>query len=264
MGRAFEFRKARKFKRWGQMAKTFTKIGKDIVIAVKAGGGDPSSNSRLRAIIQNAKAVNMPKENVERAIKRATSKDQEDYKEIVYEGYAQHGIAILIETATDNNTRTVANVRSYFNKCDGNMGTSGSVVFMFDHLCNFRVNVGELDLEELELELIDYGVEEIFEDEDGVLIYAPFECFGEIQSELEKRNIEIISSGFDRIPNTFKEVAEAERRERERQAELARLKREADLVQSFKADRVGIWNVDRFQKMEDCVPVYVRFDFENS
>ena len=167
MGRAFEFRKARKMKRWSAMAKTFTRIGKDIAMAVSEGGPNPDTNSRLRAVMQNAKSANMPKDTVERAIKKASDKDTAHYKEVLFEGYAQHGIAILIETATDNNTRTVANVRSYFNKCDGNMGTSGSVVFMFDHLCNFRVNIGELDLEELELELIDYGVEEIFEDEDG-------------------------------------------------------------------------------------------------
>ena len=206
MGRAFEFRKARKMKRWSAMSKAFTRIGKDIVMAVKEGGPDPDSNSRLRAVIQNAKSLNMPKDNVERAIKRASDKSLGDYKEVLFEGYAQHGIAILIETATDNNTRTVANVRSYFNKCDGNMGTSGSVVFMFDHLCNFRVNVGDLDLEELELELIDYGVEEIFEDEDGVLIYAPFESFGNIQSYLETHNIEILSSGFERIPQVTKSI----------------------------------------------------------
>ena len=136
MGRAFEFRKARKMKRWSAMSKAFTRIGKDIVMAVKEGGPDPDSNSRLRAVIQNAKAVNMPKDNVERAIKRASDKSLGDYKEVVFEGYAPHGIAILVETATDNNTRTVANVRSYFNKCDGSLGTSGSVVFMFDRTCN--------------------------------------------------------------------------------------------------------------------------------
>ncbi len=174
MGRAFEFRKARKFKRWGQMAKTFTRIGKDIVMAIKEGGPDPESNSRLRAVMQNAKAANMPKDNVERAIKRATDKDTSNYKEILFEGYAPHGIAILVETATDNNNRTVANLRSYFNKCDGTLGTSGSVVFMFDHTCNFRIKNDGTDVEELELELIDFGAEEVFVDEDGIIIYAPF------------------------------------------------------------------------------------------
>jgi YebC/PmpR family DNA-binding regulatory protein len=213
MGRAFEFRKARKMKRWSAMSKAFTRIGKDIVMAVKEGGPDPDSNSRLRAVIQNAKAVNMPKDNVERAIKKASEKDQGDYKEVIFEGYAQHGIAVLIETATDNNTRTVANVRSYFNKTDGSLGTSGSVVFMFDHTCNFKIKGEDLNLEDLELELIDFGVEEIFEDTDedaegnevtSIMIYAPFESFGNIQSYLETNNIEIISSGFERIPQVTK------------------------------------------------------------
>ncbi|NNK82619.1 MAG: YebC/PmpR family DNA-binding transcriptional regulator [Flavobacteriaceae bacterium] len=207
MGRAFEFRKARKMKRWAAMSKAFTRIGKDIVMAVKEGGPDPDSNSRLRAVIQNAKSVNMPKDNIERAIKRASDKNQGDYKEVLFEGYAPHGIAILVETATDNNTRTVANIRSYFNKCDGNLGTSGSVVFMFDHTCNFRIQSEGLDPEEIELEFIDYGAEEVFVDEDGILIYAPFESFGAIQSELEKRGIEILSSGFERIPQVTKKLS---------------------------------------------------------
>ena len=210
MGRAFEFRKARKMKRWSAMSKAFTRIGKDIVMAVKEGGTDPDSNSKLRAVIQNAKSVNMPKDNIERAIKRAGDKSQGDYKEVLFEGYGPHGIAILVETATDNNTRTVANIRSYFNKCDGNLGTSGSVIFMFDHICNFKVEKQNLDIEELELELIDFGVEELFVEEDEILIYAPFDCFGVIQSELEKRNIIINSSGFDRIPNVTKEINEEE------------------------------------------------------
>jgi len=206
MGRAFEFRKARKMKRWSAMSKAFTRIGKDIVMAVKEGGANPDSNSRLRAVIQNAKAVNMPKDNVERAIKKATEKGQGDFKEVVFEGYAPHGIAILVETATDNNTRTVANVRSCFSKCNGNMGTSGSVIFMFDHTCNFRINPEEVDLEELELELIDYGVDEVFEDEDGILIYASFESFGNIQKALEEKEFEILSSGFERIPQVTKKL----------------------------------------------------------
>ena len=174
------------------------------------GGPDPDSNSRLRAVIQNAKAANMPKDNIERAIKRASDKSQGEYKEVIFEGYAQHGIAVLIETATDNNTRTVANVRSYFNKTDGSLGTSGSVVFMFDHVCNFRINAEGLDMEELELELIDFGVEEIFNNEDdeepGIMIYAPFESFGNIQSYLEEHSIEIISSDFERIPQVTKKL----------------------------------------------------------
>ena len=211
MGRAFEFRKARKMKRWAAMSKAFTRIGKDIVMAVKEGGPDPDSNARLRAVIQNAKSVNMPKDNIERAIKRASDKNQGDFKEVVFEGYAPHGIAILVETATDNNTRTVANIRSYFNKCNGSLGTQGSVVFMFDHTCNFRINPEGQDPEELELEMIDFGVEEVFVDDDGILLYAPFENFGAIQSALEERNIEILSSGFERIPQTTKELNEEQR-----------------------------------------------------
>ncbi len=210
MGRAFEFRKARKMKRWAAMSKAFTRIGKDIVMAVKEGGPDPDANSKLRAVIQNAKAVNMPKDNIERAIKRASDKNQGDYKEVLFEGYAPHGIAILIETATDNNTRTVANIRSYFNKCNGSLGTSGSVEFMFDHTCNFTINGEGIDPEELELEMIDFGAEEVFVDEDGIHIYAPFENFGAIQKELESREIEIISSGFERIPQVTKELNEEE------------------------------------------------------
>jgi len=208
MGRAFEFRKARKLKRWGAMSKTFTKIGKEISMAVKESGPNPDSNARLRAVIQNAKAANMPKDNVERAIKKASEKDTASYKEVLFEGYAPHGVAILVETATDNNNRTVANVRAAFNKCDGTFGTSGSVIFMFDHTCNFRVKTEDLqmDLEEFELELIDFDVEEVFEDEDGILIYAPFEQFGAIQKYLEENNLEILSSGFERIPTSTKKI----------------------------------------------------------
>ncbi|WP_297802140.1 YebC/PmpR family DNA-binding transcriptional regulator [uncultured Polaribacter sp.] len=204
MGRAFEFRKARKMKRWSAMAKTFTRIGKDIVMAVKEGGPNPDTNSRLRAVMQNAKAANMPKDNVERAIKKATDKDTANYKEVLFEGYAPHGVAVLLETATDNNNRTVANVRAAFNKCDGNLGTSGSVVFMFDHTCNFTIKKEDItmDMEELELELIDFEVEEVFDDEDGIIIYAPFEQYGSIQSFFEENNVEILSSGFERIPTT--------------------------------------------------------------
>jgi len=208
MGRAFEFRKARKFKRWDKMAKTFTRIGKDIVIAIKEGGPDPSSNARLRAVIQNAKAANMPLDNVERAIKRATSKDQKDFAEIVYEGYAPHGVAILVETATDNKTRTVANVRSYFNKTKGSLGTAGCVEFMFEHKCHFKIENTGRDLEELEFELIDYGVEEIFEEEDGIMLYGEFADFGKIQSYLEENTMKVVSSGFERIPMDTKELSE--------------------------------------------------------
>ena len=206
MGRAFEFRKARKIKRWSTMAKTFTRIGKDIVIAVKEGGPDPNNNSRLRAVMQNAKAANMPKENIERAIKKAYEKTIDNFKEVLFEGYAPHGIAILVETATDNNKRTVANLRSYFNKYNGSLSTSGSVEFMFDHKCNFMITSEIINVEEIELDFIDYGVEEVFEDEDGILLYASFEYFGRIQKELEDRSLEILSSGFDRIPKITREI----------------------------------------------------------
>ncbi len=217
MGRAFEFRKERKFKRWSKMAKQFTRIGKDIAMAVKEGGPDPETNSRLRAVIQNAKAVNMPKDNVERAIKKASSKDSgDDYKELIYEGYGPHGIAILVETATDNTNRTVANVRSYFTKHNGSLGTSGSVEFMFERKCHFKIAKTEQDLEELELELIDFGVEEVFDEEDGVMIYGPFEAFGAIQKALEEMGLEIISSGFERIPTTTKKLTEEQEAEVEK------------------------------------------------
>lgn len=216
MGRAFEFRKARKMKRWSAMAKTFTRIGKDLVMAVKEGGPDPENNSRLRAVIQNAKSANMPKDNIERAIKKASDKNTENYKEILYEGYAPHGVAVLVETATDNNNRTVANIRSYFNKGSGTLGTSGSVEFMFDHSCNFRIPSEGLDPEEIELEFIDYGVEEVFTDEDGMLLYAPFESFGTIQRELENRSIEILSSGFERIPQVTKKLSKEAQEEVEK------------------------------------------------
>ena len=213
MGRAFEYRTARKLKRWGNMSRTFTKIGKEITIAVKAGGPDPQANSRLRALMANAKAANMPKDTVDRAIKKATDKDASDYKEIVYEGYGPFGIAIVVETATDNNTRTVANVRSYFNKFGGNLGTSGSLSFMFEHKCVFHIKPKDgVSLEDLELELIDYGVDELDQDEDDIVIYGAFEENSSIQKYLEDNGFEITSSEFVRIPNDTKEVT-AEQRE---------------------------------------------------
>ncbi len=208
MGRAFEYRKARKMKRWSKMAKTFSRIGKDIVIAIKSGGPDPDTNSRLRACFQNARDANMPKDIITRAIKKATDKDTSDYKETLFEGYGPHGIAIIVETATDNNKRTVANIRSYFNKCNGSLGTAGSVVFMFEHQCHFKIAKGELDPEELELEMIDHGAEEVFEDEEFIMIYGDFKSFGAIQAALEKMEIEILSSGFERIPNVTKSLNE--------------------------------------------------------
>mgnify|MGYP002532815348 CR=1 FL=1 len=213
MGRAFEFRKARKLKRWGNMSRTFTRIGKEITIAAKSGGGDPDNNPRLRVLIQNAKAANMPKENVERAIKKATEKDASDYKEIVYEGYAPHGVAIVVETATDNNQRTVANVRSYFNKFGGSLGTSGSLSFLFDHKSVFHLKPKEgMDLEELALELIDFGVDELDAEEEEWVAYAPFDQFAALQKYFEENGFELISAEFERIPTDYKEVT-AEQRE---------------------------------------------------
>jgi len=222
MGRAFEFRKERKLKRWGHMARTFTKLGKEITVAVKQGGPDVTGNPRLRALMAEARAEQMPKENIERAIKKATESKQGDFKEVIYEGYGPFGIAILVETATDNTTRTVANVRSYFNKCGGTLGTSGSVSFMFDHKCVFRIKETEgMDLEELELELIDYGAEEVFdevvEDKDGneskeVVIYGDYPSYGTIQKFIEDKGFELVSGGFERIPTTeLKEVTPEQR-----------------------------------------------------
>ena len=222
MGRAFEFRKERKMKRWGHMARVFTKLGKEITIAVKQGGPDVTGNPRLRALLAEARSESMPKENIERAIKKATDKDTADYKEIVYEGFGPHGIAYLVEAATDNNTRTVANVRSYFTKCGGSLGTSGSVSFMFDHKCVFRIKETEgMDIEEMELEMIDYGVEELFEeievDQDDnetkiIVIYGTYESYGTLQKYIEEQGYEMVSGGFERIPNVdLKEVTDEQR-----------------------------------------------------
>ena len=199
-------------KRWGQMAKTFTRIGKDIVMAVKGGGPDPDTNGRLRAIIQNAKAANMPKENVERAIKKASSKEQEDYKEIVYEAYAPHGIALVIETATDNHNRTVANIRSYLNKLGGSLGTQGMLDFMFDRKSVFRIAAGGVDMEELEFEAIDYGADEIELDDEAsqIVIYGDFTAFGALQKFLEEKGYEVQQAEFERIPTDTKELTEEE------------------------------------------------------
>ena len=222
MGRAFEFRKERKLKRWGHMARTFTKLGKEITIAVKQGGPDVTGNPRLRALMAEARSEQMPKENIERAIKKATESKQGDFKEIIYEGFGPFGIAYLVEAATDNNTRTVANVRSYFNKCGGSLGTSGSVSFMFDRKCTFRVKEKEgIDLEELELELIDYGVEELFEqvevDKDDnetkvIVMYGDPTSYGSIQKYIEENGYELISGGFEQIPNVdLKDVTPEQR-----------------------------------------------------
>uniref|UniRef100_UPI004028CDDA YebC/PmpR family DNA-binding transcriptional regulator n=1 Tax=Candidatus Cryptobacteroides bacterium TaxID=3085639 RepID=UPI004028CDDA len=224
MGRAFEFRKERKLKRWGHMAKTFTKIGKEITIAVKQGGPDVVGNSRLRALMAEARSENMPKDNVEKAIKRALEKSQGDFKEVVFEGYGPHGIAYLVETATDNNTRTVANVRSYFTKCGGSLGTSGSVSFMFDHKCVFRIKYQEgMDIDELQLALCECDDDpEVFieeqEDKDenitkNVVIYGAYESYGAIQKYIEDNGYELVSGGFERIPNVELKDVTPEQRE---------------------------------------------------
>lgn len=207
MGRAFEYRKATKMKRWGNMARVFTKLGKQITIAVKESGPDPDTNPRLRVLIQQSKKENMPKENVDRAVKKATSKDEADYKEMVYEGYGPNGIAIVVETATDNPTRTVANVRSYFNRHGGSLGTTGSLQFLFDHKCVFRIVPKEgISLDDLELELIDFGVDELVEDEGEMILYGEFQSYSSIQKYLEEQQFEIISAEFERIPNDMKEL----------------------------------------------------------
>jgi YebC/PmpR family DNA-binding regulatory protein len=213
MGRAFEFRKERKFKRWAKMAVQFTRLGKEIAIAVKAGGPHVESNARLRTAVQNAKAVNMPKDRVEAAIKRASSKEEKDYEEVVYEGYAPHGVAVLIETATDNTNRTVANVRSYFNKTGGTLGKTGSLDFVFERKSVFRFDPAGSDLEELEFELIDSGLEELFieEDEEGNdvgVIHTSFEDFGKMQKALEERNIPVKSAKLERIALSTTSVSE--------------------------------------------------------
>ena len=209
MGRAFEFRKARKMKRWSKMAKTFTRIGKDIVMAVKDGGPDPDTNSRLRQIMQNAKAANMPKDNVLRAIKKASDKDTANYEEMSLEGYAVHGIAVFVDCASNNNNRTVADVRSYFSKCDGAMGTNGSLEFIFDRKGVFTIdsyNVS-IEIEELEMELIDGGLEELEVDEEAVTIYCEYADFNNMQTKLEELDIEIKNSELQRIPNNFKTIS---------------------------------------------------------
>ena len=209
MGRIFEVRKATMFARWDKMAKQFTRIGKEIDIAVKQAGPDPDNNPSLRRCILNAKAVNMPKDRVEAAIKRAMGKDKSDYHEEVYEGYAPHGVAVLVETATDNPTRTVANVRMHFNKGNGSLGTSGSVSFLFNHMEEFKIKNENLDMDELELELIDYGLEEIGEDSEGnIIIRTPFVEFGNMNKALEEKKVEVITAELTRIPTTTVELSE--------------------------------------------------------
>ncbi|MFA6201347.1 MAG: YebC/PmpR family DNA-binding transcriptional regulator [Bacteroidales bacterium] len=232
MGRAFEFRKARKFKRWGNMARVFTRLGREIEMAVKEGGSDPTANSRLRLLIQTSKSENMPKENVERAIKRAISKDTSAYKEMIYEGYAPNGVAVVVETATDNPNRSVANVRSYFTKYGGSLGTTGMCDFLFERKCNFVVLAKEgIDIEELELELIDFGVDDCFLEDGEINIYADFANFGPIQKYLEENNFEIKSFKFERIPNELKTLNEEQQAQVEKLIE--KLEDDDDVVNVF-------------------------------
>ena len=212
MGRAFEFRKARKMKRWSKMAKTFTRIGKDIVIAVKDGGASPETNSRLRQVMQNAKAANMPKDNVLRAIKKASSKDTANYEEISLEGYAVNGIAVFIDCATNNNNRTVADVRSYFSKCDGALGTNGSLEFIFNRKGVFTIEKEKikLSLEDLEMDLIDGGLEELEIDDEAITVYCDFTDFSNMQNKIEDLGIEIQNSELQRIPITTKNISASE------------------------------------------------------
>ena len=217
MGRMFEKRKARMFKRYSKMSKAFTKIGKEIAVAVKLGGPDPEHNSRLRIAIQNGKSVNMPKDNIQNAIKRASEKDASSMEEVFYEAYGPGGVALYIETATDNTTRTVGNVRSFVNHRGGKLATSGALDFIFQRKGVFNIAIDslgqEMDLEELELELIDHGLEEMFESDEGVLIYSDFTSFGSIQAYLESKNIEVKQAAQERIPQSFAEVTDEQREE---------------------------------------------------
>ena len=210
MGRAFEYRKASKMARWDKMAKTFSKIGKEIALAVKAGGPDPESNPALRRCIQNAKGANMPKDNVERAIKKASGADAENYEEITYEGYGQGGVAFFIECTTNNPTRTVANVRAIFNKFDGNLGKNGELAFIFDRKGIFTINLAQIkmDWDDFEMEMIDGGAEDVEKDEEEVMITTAFEDFGSLSHKLDELNIEAKSAELQRIPNNNKEVTE--------------------------------------------------------
>jgi YebC/PmpR family DNA-binding regulatory protein len=217
MGRAFEYRKDRKMKRWGQMAKLFTKIGREIALAVKEGGPEPSTNPRLRIAVQSAKLANMPKVNVENAIKRAVSKDAEDLTEVVYEGFGPHGIAFLVETLTDNPTRTVANMRLYLNRSGGALGTSGSVAFMFDRVGEFVFELGDKTLDDIELDLIDGGAEEIeLSDDNTAYVYTAFEDFGQMQAKLEELGIEVKEASLQRFPQVTKEITDEQKEDIEK------------------------------------------------
>lgn len=211
MGRIFEKRKDRMFARWAKTAKAFTKMGKEIAISVKLGGPDPTTNPRLRMAVQMARGLNMPKDRIEAAIKRASSKDEASLQEVAYEGYGPHGVAIVVLTATNNPTRTVANVRSIFSHHQGSLGTTGSLDYLFGCRGFFTIKPPRQDMDEFELELIDHGLEDIFESEDGLLLYTTFENFGAMQRALEEKHIEVLSAGLQRFPLTTVELGEAER-----------------------------------------------------
>ncbi|TWF37429.1 YebC/PmpR family DNA-binding regulatory protein [Chitinophaga polysaccharea] len=232
MGRIFEVRKSTMFARWDKMAKAFSRIGKEIAIAVKASGPDPDNNPALRRCILNAKSVNMPKDRVDAAIKRAMGKDKTDYEEVVYEGYAPHGVAVMIDTATDNTTRTVANLRMHFTKGGGSLGNSGSVGFLFNRVGEFKVKNAGQNLEDLELELIDFGLEEIGEDSEGnIIIRAAFTEFGNMAKALDDKGLEVISSELKRIPTTTVELNDEQAKE---VLELVdRLEQDEDVQQVF-------------------------------
>jgi YebC/PmpR family DNA-binding regulatory protein len=232
MGRIFEKRKHKMFARYDKMAKAFTKIGREIAIAVRNGGPDVEHNPRLRAAVQNAKGVNMPKDRIENAIKRASSKDEGNFEETVYEGYGPYGVAVVVETATDNPTRTVANIRMYFNRGNGTLGKTGSLDFMFQRKGVFRIaKTDNINPEELELELIDYGLDSMEVDEDEIIIYTAFEDYGKMSKGLEDKGIAVKKSALERLPTTFVELSE------EQQDEILQL-------------------IDKFEEDDDVQAVY--------
>lgn len=213
MGRVFEKRKHKMFARFDKMAKTFTKIGKEIAIAVKQGGPDPNNNPRLRTAIQNGRGANMPKDRLENAVKRASSKEAGSFDEVVYEGYGPYAVGMVIETATDNPTRTVANLRVLFSRGNGTLGKTGSLDFMFDRKGVFRIAKENVNPEELELELIDHGLDSLEADEEEIIIYTSFTDFGKMQKALEEKNITVKKGSLERIPNTFVELSEQQQDE---------------------------------------------------
>lgn len=231
MGRIFEKRKHKMFARYAKMAKTFTRIGKDISMAVKSGGPNPDTNPKLRMVLQNAKSCNMPKERVDAAIARASSKTEKDLEEVVFEGYGPHGIAVVVETATDNNTRTVANIRMHFNRGNGALGKTGSLDFLFERKGIFKIDKGHFALDELELELIDYGAEEVTENEEGVFVVVSFSDFGKMQKGLEEKGITILSAELERIPTNTTELNEEQ--QKEVHALIERLEEDEDVQSVF-------------------------------